>query len=82
MLNLTQMEAAYLAWDANALEVRRTVSMAQEMADALADSSFNAKVKEALGEKPTTGIHQLALMLQTAGRSLASWHPISQTFPS
>ncbi|MPY24336.1 neuraminidase-like domain-containing protein [Shewanella sp. YLB-07] len=45
-LNLAQMESAYVDWDARALEVKRTVSMAQEME--LQGSSFNDKVIEVI----------------------------------
>ncbi|PRP68767.1 hypothetical protein BUE93_20555 [Chromobacterium amazonense] len=54
MLNLAQMEAAYLAWDGRALEVNRTVSMALELAGALRDSSFNAEVKKVLGNESSS----------------------------
>lgn len=46
MLNLAQMEAAYLDWDARTLEVSRTVSMAQEMG--LDSAGFNAWVNAVL----------------------------------
>ncbi|ODS23721.1 hypothetical protein AB835_07435 [Candidatus Endobugula sertula] len=60
MLNLAQMETAYLDWDSNALEVRRTVSMAQAMGEELADSSFNAQVNEVLTSGTAFGsIHTL-----------------------
>jgi hypothetical protein len=47
MLNLAQMESAYLEWDARTLEVSRTVSMAQEMG--LDSAAFNDQVNGVLG---------------------------------
>ncbi|MBP4044867.1 neuraminidase-like domain-containing protein [Chromobacterium violaceum] len=65
MLNLAQMEAAYLEWDKRALEVSRTVSMAKEMGG----DSFNAKVKAALADPNTAqgGTHTLKLNETGAG---------------
>lgn len=48
MLNLAQMESAYLEWDARTLEVRRTVSMAQEMG--LSSAAFNDLVNGVLDD--------------------------------
>lgn len=51
MLNLTQMESAYLDWDSRSLEVNRTVSMCKEMGDAV---DFNAEVLGAMkGSDPS-----------------------------
>ncbi|MGI9920198.1 neuraminidase-like domain-containing protein [Vibrio owensii] len=50
MLNLTQMESAYLDWDSRSLEVNRTVSMSKEMGDI----DFNAEVLGAMkGSDPS-----------------------------
>ncbi|KFE94936.1 hypothetical protein HB39_12235 [Vibrio parahaemolyticus] len=46
LLNLAQMESAYLEWDGRALEVNRTVSMAQEMG--VDSAGFNAEVNQVL----------------------------------
>ncbi|WP_080991980.1 neuraminidase-like domain-containing protein [Vibrio campbellii] len=46
LLNLTQMESAYLEWDGRSLEVNRTVSMAQEMG--VDSAGFNAEVNQVL----------------------------------
>lgn len=56
MLNLAQMESAYLAWDNRALEVRRTISMATEMASALTDAetSFVDYVNATLSDDAPT----------------------------
>ena len=54
MLNLAQMEAAYLEWDKRALEVNRTVSMALELGEALDGSSFNAEVRRVLSGTPSS----------------------------
>ena len=48
MLNLAQMEAAYLEWDERTLEVQRTVSMAQSMK--LDSTGFTNKIKAVLGD--------------------------------
>ncbi|MFM2586642.1 Tc toxin subunit A-related protein [Vibrio campbellii] len=48
LLNLAQMESAYLEWDRRALEVNRTVSMAQEMG--MDSAGFNAEVNQVLDE--------------------------------
>jgi len=48
MLNLAQMEAAYLEWDERTLEVQRTVSMAQAME--LNSAEFTHKIKEVLSD--------------------------------
>jgi|GEM_PF-1287450 len=48
MLNLAQMEAAYMNWDERALEVQRTVSMAQAMK--LDSTGFTNKIKAVLGD--------------------------------
>ncbi len=45
MLNLTQMESAYLDWDSRSLEVNRTVSMLSEMGEGV---DFNTEVNLAL----------------------------------
>lgn len=55
ILNMAQMETAYQDWDSSALEVSRTVSMAQAMGDDLVESSFNAEVKEVLGSSAAFG---------------------------
>ncbi|ODS24949.1 hypothetical protein AB835_01430 [Candidatus Endobugula sertula] len=55
MLNLAQMESAYLQWDSRSLEVNRTVSMAQEMGDDLTDTSFNAEVNKVLDGTESVG---------------------------
>ncbi|WP_104023953.1 neuraminidase-like domain-containing protein [Vibrio hyugaensis] len=50
MLNLTQMESAYLDWDSRSLEVNRTVSMSKE----IGDIDFNAEVLGAMkGSDPS-----------------------------
>lgn len=50
MLNLTQMESAYLDWDSRSLEVNRTVSMSKEMGGI----DFNAEVLGAMkGSDPS-----------------------------
>lgn len=50
MLNLTQMESAYLDWDSRSLEVNRTVSLSKEMGDI----DFNAEVLGAMkGSDPS-----------------------------
>ncbi|ELA9298406.1 neuraminidase-like domain-containing protein [Vibrio parahaemolyticus] len=46
LLNLAQMESAYLEWDGRALEVNRTVSMAQEMG--VDSAGFNDEVNQVL----------------------------------
>jgi len=53
MLNLTQMESSYLDWDANALEVNRTVSLSTEMGNNLTEVgfNFNEKVKAILDDE-------------------------------
>ncbi|MCD4506930.1 Tc toxin subunit A [Chromobacterium piscinae] len=62
MLNLAQMEAAYLEWDKRALEVSRTVSMAKEMGG----GSFNARVKAALeGLKTAQGVEHTLTLSET-----------------
>ncbi len=48
LLNLAQMESAYLEWDGRALEVNRTVSMAQEMG--IDSAGFNAEVNLVLDD--------------------------------
>ncbi|APX09934.1 hypothetical protein BWP24_27380 (plasmid) [Vibrio campbellii] len=48
LLNLAQMESAYLEWDGRALEVNRTVSMAQEMG--VDSAGFNAEVNQVLND--------------------------------
>ncbi|MPY24335.1 neuraminidase-like domain-containing protein [Shewanella sp. YLB-07] len=59
-LNLAQMESAYVDWDARALEVKRTVSMAQAMG--LDSAAFNAEVNKVLDETVSTLTpHTLAL---------------------
>ncbi|PKF49425.1 hypothetical protein AT251_18975 [Enterovibrio nigricans] len=59
LLNLTRMESSYLAWDKRALEVNRTVSLADEMAKELAGddsyTNFNAAVQAAIDEGTKTG---------------------------
>ncbi len=60
-LNLAQMETAYQDWDGSALEVSRTVSMAQAMEQDLTGSSFNAEVNGVL----------------TSGTSFGSTHTLS-----
>lgn len=64
MLNLAQMESAYLEWDARTLEVIRTVSMAQEMG--LDSASFNGLVNGVLDgtgtmSVPSESSHSLTL---------------------
>ncbi|OJB92082.1 neuraminidase-like domain-containing protein [Yersinia ruckeri] len=54
MLNLAQMESAYLEWDARTLEVIRTVSMAQEMG--LDSASFNGLVNGVLDGTGTMSV--------------------------
>lgn len=53
------MESSYLAWDKRALEVNRTVSLADEMAKELAGddsyTNFNAAVQAAIDEGTKTG---------------------------
>ncbi|MBE4231395.1 hypothetical protein HJ082_20930 [Vibrio parahaemolyticus] len=48
LLNLAQMESAYLEWDGRALEVNRTVSMAKEMG--VDSAGFNAEVNQVLND--------------------------------
>ncbi|MCW1830152.1 Tc toxin subunit A [Enterobacter asburiae] len=59
MLNLAQMESAYLEWDARTLEVSRTVSMAQEMG--LDSAAFNNLVNGVLSGliTPPESLHSL-----------------------
>ena len=52
MLNLAQMEAAYLEWDERTLEVQRTVSMAQAME--LNSAEFTHKIKEVLSDSKSS----------------------------
>lgn len=70
LLNLAQMESAYLEWDGRSLEVNRTVSMAKEMH--LDSVAFNAEVNKVLsGTASTLTPHTLAMNIGT-GMLIAS----------